>query len=121
MKINITKAQCMVFGNKIKNEDTQLKLKISNQIIECVNEFKYLGIVLNTNLDFHSHFETTCKAMTARSYVINRYKKIFSPVWKNVFATSLVLSKLDYCITVWGNISKSKMKRLNSIILRLSK
>ncbi len=120
MQINIGKTKCMIFKNRNAGENS-LKLKISNKIIECVDEFKYLGILLNGNPNFNSHYENTCKAMTTRMFMINRYKKFFSPVWKNIFATSLVLSKLDYCITVWGNISTTKMKRINHIILRLAK
>lgn len=35
--------------------------------------------------------------------------------------TSLVLSILDYCLPVWGNLALSKLKRINKIILRAAK
>lgn len=121
MKINIAKTKCMIFRSAKSNTTGDLKLKISNRILECVEEFKYLGILLNATLNFNSHYENTCNDMTKRMYLINRYKKMFSPSWKNIFATSLVLSKLDYCVIVWGHICNTKMKRLNNIILRLAK
>ncbi len=127
MKINIAKTKCMVFRNrKVENK---LNLKISNKIIEQVEKLKYLGIILDEKLKFDTHFENTCKDMTKRLYMINRYRRYFSHRrkegiegrWRHIFSTSLVLSKLDYYLTIWGNLPITKIKRINPIILRLAK
>lgn len=121
MKINIDKTKCMVFKTRSVECEKYLKLKISNKLVECVSEFQYLGLLLNEKLNFDTHFENTCKKMTQRLYMINRYKKLFSPKWRQIFSTSLVLSLVDYCLIVWGNVCNTKLKRINQIILRLAK
>lgn len=59
--------------------------------------------------------------MTSRMYLINRHKHSFSNVWLKIFSTSLVISKLDYCFTVWGSLTNTQYARLDRIMFRLAK
>lgn len=119
MKINIKKTKCMVFGSKHK--DDKLNININNEILENVKNFKYLGITLNEKLSYTEHYEKVCKEMTSRMYMLQRYKKCFSPRWRHIFCTSLVISKLEYCLPIWGDLSTTKFNRINNILLRTEK
>jgi hypothetical protein len=120
MKINSMKTKCITFTPpKLKSND-KLVILVVNNIIEQVEEFKLLGIVFDSSLTFTTHFNTICKEMTSRMYLINRYKRFFSQKWTRIFCTSLVLSKLDYALPVWGNLCKSMYQRVDKIMFRLS-
>jgi len=118
MSIHVGKTKAMIFKTKYQKCTHQLQIKINQQLIENVTEFKYLGLTLNCNLSFDKHYEKTCKSMTNRMYLLKRQKKHFPEKWRLIFATSLILSLLEYCLPVWGNLSKTKAERINKIIIK---
>jgi len=56
--------------------------------------------------------------MTKRMYMVQRYKFQFSPKWRFILCTSLVVSFLEYCLPIWGILTDNKMKRINNILLK---
>ncbi|CAL8088493.1 unnamed protein product [Orchesella dallaii] len=121
MKINTQKTKSMLFHRKKLSESDRLDLKTSENKIEYVKEFKYLGLSLDQKLSFNAHYEKVCSNMTSRLYMLKRYAKYFSFKWRHIFCTSLVLSVLEYCLPVWGTLSEGKLDRINCIILKLAK
>jgi len=101
--------------------DFNFLITIDQEVIENVGQFKYLGVWLTDNKNFDKHYQDACQKMTSRLYMLNRNKKCFSPRWKHIFATSLVISVLDYCLPVWGNLTDTKASRINRILLRTAK
>ncbi len=121
MIINTNKTKAMLLKSRWLKPSDEMCLSLKKQTIENVNEFKYLGLVLNSTLDYENHYESVCKSMTARLFMLHRHKKAFTPKWRHTFATLLVISKLDYCLNIWGKMSNTKLKRINNILLRLAK
>ncbi|CAL8084704.1 unnamed protein product [Orchesella dallaii] len=118
MKIHVGKTKAMLFRTRYQKCCRELHININGQIIENVNQFKYLGLVINQSLSFEEHYEKTCRNMTNRLHLLKRYKKYFSEKWRLIFATSLILSLLEYCLPVWGKLNATKSERLNKIIIR---
>ncbi len=120
MKVNVLKTKCMLFG-KSKKVNTTLNLCVSTSNIENVKNFKYLGLELNESLNFENHYMQVCKTMNNRIFLLNRHKHLFTFKWRHIFVTSLILSLLDYCLPVWGDVPEYKAKRINRILLRAAK
>jgi len=121
MKISADKTKVMLFKTKRQKCRDELVININNLSIENVKEFKYLGLLLNPSLSFDKHYDKVCKNMCSRIHLLRRYKKYFNEKWRVIFATSLVLSLLEYCLPVWGNLSETQLERIDSIIVRLAK
>lgn len=122
MKINVSKTKYMLFTSvRKKNEPNEFILEIDKQIVERVKSFKYLGVTLDETLNYEEHYNYVCKSMSARLYMLKRYKNYFTARWRHIFCTSLILSVLDYCLPVWGNVSQTKLERINKIIYRAAK
>lgn len=122
MKINAAKTKCMVFkSNYCKLDTSSFVINILDEHLETVSTFKYLGVILSEYMTFDQHYEEVCKKMTSRVFMINRYKKLFTAKWRSIFTTSLVVSVLDYCLPIWGNLSDTKTKRINRILLRAAR
>lgn len=121
MKINVPKTKGMLFKSNRKAKQSPLELSVGNNFVEIVQEFKYLGLTLNETLNFEKHFIKVCNMMNSRVYLINRYKHYFTYKWRHIFSTSLIISVLDYCLPVWGNLPENKWKRINRILLRAGK
>ena len=49
-------------------------VRIKTEDVESVKTFKYLGTVLDSNLSFTTHFDTVCKKVNQRMYLIRKIK-----------------------------------------------
>ncbi len=120
MEINVSKTKSMIFHSRNKNPNNRIYFYIIDQLrwYESLNtlvpSFKtHLNLTYTTNPPvIRWQQECTCS--------IDK-KNNFTTRWKKLFVTSLVLSILDYCLPVWGNLALSKLKRINKIILRAAK
>jgi len=63
-----------------------------------------------------SHFGHVCSKMTAMTRLIWRYKNFYPAPALLMFTKSLVLSHLDYCLPIWGNLCGSDMHKLDKLI-----
>ena len=55
--------------------NVNLVLKIDIVVIEQVNSFKFLGVIINSNLTWHEHIETVCKKISKNICVTLRIRK----------------------------------------------
>lgn len=54
LKLNTNKTKCMLIKNKFKNVNkNEMKLYIEGDVIECVDNIKYLGIILDEELNLN--------------------------------------------------------------------
>ncbi len=59
----------------VPNEDIQyLTLKIDNVIIGKVDEFNFLGLIMDTNLNWKKHSEKICNKCTKMIVILNILK-----------------------------------------------
>ena len=86
-----------------------LTLKTNDVYIERVAEFNFLGLALDTNLNWRKHTENISNKCSQSIGVLNRlYIKVLS-------YNTLMLSHTNYCIMIWGyqrNKITSIQKRL---------
>jgi len=116
MVISYNKTKCILFRPCNLKCSTSIAININGINIDTVNNFRYLGIILEPTLKFNSHVNEVCSRMTSRMYLINRHKKLFSTTWS---ATSLVISLSDYGLPVWGNLTETSYCRLHRLMIRL--
>ena len=84
------------------NEDNYPKLKINDSEIEWVQEFNFLGLTINENLDWSSHCNKIVYKISRTLGVMNRLKhKLPSTVLKLMY-DALIMSHFQYCITSRG-------------------
>jgi hypothetical protein len=65
--INQDKTKIMTFGTK-KQIDTPINIAIHNKILECVTEFKYLGVILTSQMSSTTHIEKRIEKFHAGFY-----------------------------------------------------
>ncbi|KAL3267675.1 hypothetical protein HHI36_024319 [Cryptolaemus montrouzieri] len=82
IKINANKSVAVYFDHKNRRKDTEKpeEIKIANQKVEWKNEAKYLGVLIDKNLKFHSQMEENAKkARQLQGYLyplLNRSSKL---------------------------------------------
>ena len=101
LSLNKSKSKYMIFH--VPNKDIQyLTLKIDNVIIEKVDEFSFLGLTMDTNLNWKRHSENICNKCTKMIGILNRLKYVSPLGIKIMLYNSLILPHINYCIMAWG-------------------
>ena len=114
LHLNITKTKELVIGN----DSTLEPLLINDQAVEVVNEFKYLGTLIDQKCNFNKNTTFISKKANQRLYLLRKLASfnINSTILENVYR-SFVESILTYNITVWyGNLSVKNRSTLARIV-----
>ena len=114
LSLNAKKSRFMLFHMPNKHITLRI-LQISNTNIEKVNEFNFLGLTLDTRLDWKRHTNNTSNKISRTIGVLNKLKHILPQHIKTIIYNTLILPHLNYCILCWGfksNIVFALQKRL---------
>ena len=98
LSLNIEKTKYLHFH---KPQRMPLILNINNTIIEKVNLFNYLGIILNENLAWRNHIEMVANKMAKITCVLNRLKYVYP--WQILLSlyNTLIMSHINYELLQW--------------------
>ena len=84
----------------------------SNTTIQPVSSARNLGIIFNSNLSFSDHISYISKSCFSHICDLRRIRNTLDHKTACTIATSLIHSKLDYCNSLYLNISNQQLNRL---------
>lgn len=93
----------------------QLNLRINDVCINQVHETKLLGIVIDNKLSWTKHINKITAKMGGVISAIRRCATCLTPSATKQVTQALILSNLDYCLSVWSNASVEMMRKLQMI------
>ena len=101
LSLNLEKTKCLHF-HKPQRKLTPLRLNINNTIIEKVDSFNYLGIILNENLTWKNHIEMVANKIAKITGVLNRLKYVY--LWQILLSlyNTLIMSDINYGLLLSG-------------------
>ena len=130
MMVNTTKTKFILFrtpGKFINDQDAHVVFN-SNEIgqndpakifaIERIHNngvtksFKLLGVLLDEYLSFDHHINMLCNKISKSLYIINRVKNLLPRKSLCTLYFSLVHTHLNYCASIFGCATKTKLKPL---------
>ena len=92
--------------------ESKLELKINNKCIKHVLYTKFLGVIIDENLNWNAHIQELKRKLNYSISILYRIKNcVPSFLHKDLYYT-LFESHLSYCISVWGNLPLSKANDL---------
>lgn len=123
LTMSIKKTKFMIFRT-VNSSSVGLfdKIHFSNKYIELVSEFKYLGLIIDTYLNWKSHVNHVATAIAPFIGVIGRVRYFVN---RNVLMQlyySYIHSRLTYCLAVWSGCSlelKMRLQRLQNKVIKL--
>ena len=123
LTINLTKTKIMLFGTKnmLKNA-TKLDIEISDNKIQYVKHFNYLGMKLEDTLTFELHAAETMRMVAHKLYLLSRIRKYITIGQSIAIYKSKVVPYFDYGdIFLMGISLKSldKLQKLQNRALRI--
>lgn len=96
MALNVKKCKSMTFNH----EDDDIDIRIDGESIENVENFKYLGVMIDKNLDFRCHAEMIKSKIGKRVGLLGRLSSKMTYDSKLIFLKSLILPLYDNCASV---------------------
>jgi len=120
LQVNCNKTKLMEFKKSHDRTPSKLtSLTINGHVIEKVVCFKYLGVYFDSCMSFWPHIKHLDNKVISSIAQISFMKRLVPP---NIFiqlVKSLVISHLDYWITVWGCATEAELNRIQKKIDRL--
>lgn len=124
LELNVQKTKEICLDKRTRGDSSLVQpVIINNETVEQVHSFKYLGIVLDVNLNFSTHVDTICRKANQRLYLLRKLrsfgvqKQILQTVYK-----SLVESILSFSMIAWyGNLLAKDKTRLLRIVGQANK
>lgn len=112
LSLNVDKTNFMIFHAPQKKINKSIRIMINNIILKEVNSLKYLGIIIDSSLNFKDHISVISKKI---SITIGIISKIRHYVNRHIFRQLyyfLIYPHLIYGLIVWGNAYQSTLKPL---------
>ena len=123
LSLNVEKTQSLVIGSgpNIRKIESQpdappsFSFSIGDQDIEMITNTRYLGVQIDSKLDWDKHIDTI-KTKANRALGLIKYSKKYLPSdILNKMYREIVEPHLSYCCSVWGCCNESKLDVLQKI------
>jgi hypothetical protein len=112
LSLNISKTHHVLFS-KVKDINTEIyELKLDNNVISRVKCVKFLGLLIDENLNWHEHINSCKSKMSSGLYALNRVKHILSVNNMRTLYHSLIYPYLTYGTLLWGSSHTMHLRRL---------
>ena len=110
LSLNINKTAFAICSTKAVSDVHRVKIR--NVDINLVKILKFLGITIDSNLSFSSHYQNVCNKTPRSSSVLSKLAYyVPQPILRKLYQTT-IYPYLNYGIEIWGNSCKTGIKRL---------
>ena len=116
LSLNAQKTKLMLFHRKQKHVN-DVNIKIDNTMIEHVQTFNFLGIMLNETLSWKSHIDMVSNKISKVIGILYRLKHVFPEYVLFTLYNSLIVSYINYGLLLWG-VDCHKLQSLQKKALR---
>ena len=116
LKFNAKKCRQMLVSRKTVHSLPLVTLTVDGTPLTLVNEYKYLGLTIASNLSWNPHIKNICDK--TRKLVGMFYREFYtnsSPKTLLQLYVSYIRLHLEYCSPVWNPYSKKLVEELENL------
>lgn len=113
--LNVSKTEQIIFTRKFTNNKIFTPIRIGNHLITPKNSVRYLGVQLDSRLNFHEHIKNSvCKAYVSLKYLYPLLKRRSNLNNKNkkLLYTAMMRPIITYAAPVFSHLKNSPLKPL---------
>ena len=88
----------MLFRKQKRTDIRELNLRISNDAIQPVDDFNFLGLHINSKLNWETHTNVISKRMSRAVGVIKKLQLVFPKTILLTIYNALILPHINYCL-----------------------
>ena len=116
LRMNLRKTQFMCLSRKGREKEAmKLEVQVDNQVLERHDAVKYLGVIVDKQLNWRRHIESVRRKCLSALAVLYRVKRALPPRLRKLLYQSIVLPHLDYCAVVWTECSREDATTLERV------
>ena len=123
--INLEKGKtwCMLLGTPkrkatVAPKSRDLNLPCNGTKINCAQSYKYLGTILDQQLNLAANFDQKYKKASSKLGLLRKMKTLMTTKAANAVYTSAIIPALIYNCIVQLNLTQTQLKKLKSIEVR---
>lgn len=113
--LNVSKTVCMYFTKKTGIDTVDPDMMIHGTKIKTVQTFKYLGIIVDSKLNFKQHVKKVANTM---KFNLSNFKFIRDNLTlesAKLYFNAMIVSHMTYCMTTWTLACKTTLKSIETI------
>ena len=104
LTLNTKKTHYMMFHRtRIKHKAPENKVHISGNNIVCVNNTKFLGLIIDSKLNWSDHITYIKNKISKSIGILTKIRRFLDKKTLRNLYYSFVYPYLIYCVEVWGN------------------
>ena len=112
LSLNIEKTSFVVFHSPQRRIAHKLNLNISNMSVKSDNQVKYLGLILDSNLNWKPYLHELSKKISRGIGVLSKIRHYVNGNILLQLYYSLIYPFLTYGLSIWGNTYSSTLRPL---------
>ena len=122
LSINIMKSKYQIFGSrKMLKYCHDVDLLIDNTPLQRVTTYKYLGILLDTELNFKAHIDNIYKTAAHKTYILSKIRRYITLDTAIKILKTKLLPFLDYGDIFYMAANKAPLSKLDRLFKRALK
>ena len=108
LHINIQKSKFLHFKPPRKKiENITQQVKFAGQPLECVENIKFLGIIIDHKMSWKNHIQTVTNKVRCSIGQLYNMRKVIPKNMRTSIYNAIVNSQLSYAIPVWGGFDSN--------------
>jgi hypothetical protein len=107
--VNWSKTNFLYLGDKGKSN---VEIQFGEHKLERVKQTKLLGVILDDELKFENHIDSTCRKVNKKAYLITRKSYLLSNKLKTTLFKLFIMPNLEYCSSLFINTSAKNIDQL---------
>ena len=117
LKVNATKTQLMVFGSRQNLRNLpDFKISFRDTELQPCAQVGNLGVVFDGTLSWEAHVSELSRRCMGVLIGLSHARQCLPDGVLKTIVTALVISRVQYCLTVYGNGSQKNFDRLQKIL-----
>lgn len=112
LTLNIGKTKCMIFRTPISH---RLQINYNEIEIERAETVKYLGVIIDQNLNWKSHITQSKNKLAAITGIFRKITTYIPKEHKRQLFIAMFSSRLNYGILVWSSAFETDLKQTQKL------
>lgn len=115
LKLNVQKTKLMIITNKKSIIKNNINIKINNVRLDIVEQVKYLGVIIDEDLNFKQNCDYVTRKMAHKTSILRRVGKKLNMQQKIYVYKSIIEAHLNYCSTILFLSNETEIQRIQII------
>ena len=117
LKVNASKTQLMVFGSRPNLKKLpDFTVSFRDAVLQPSEKMGNLGVVFDSALSWDDHVSELSRRCTGLLIGLSHARNCLPDGVIRILVTALVLSRINYCLSVYGNGTQKNFDRLQKIL-----